>query len=250
MKDPAKPPPARRNRSETVTTVAVALAAALILRVGLFEPFTIPSASMQPTLLVGDYLVATKFDYGWSRYSLPLAPPLFRDRVLGRAPARGDVIIFRLPRDTAVTYVKRVIGLPGDRVQVIGGALYVNGRPVAREPVGPAADPGDGRTVLAVRETLGEGRGFLTFDRGPGRDGDDTRAFQVPAGSYFVMGDNRDNSLDSRWPPAALGVGMVPAENLVGRARFVLASWRPGASLFKPWTWATHLRTERLLHPL
>ena len=250
MDAPTTPPPPGRGRSEMLKTGIVAIAVALVLRVGLFEPFTIPSASMEPTLLVGDYLVATKFDYGWSRFSIPLAPPLFRGRLAGRAPARGDVIIFRLPRDTAVTYVKRVIGLPGDRVQVIGGALHINGRPVAREPLGPAADLGDGRTVLAVRETL-EGRpGFVTFDRGPGRDGDDTRVFEVPAGHYFVMGDNRDNSLDSRWPPIALGVGMVPAENLVGRARFVLASWRPGASLFKPWTWATNLRPDRLLHPL
>jgi signal peptidase I len=240
-------PAAKPNElQEIAKTVVAALAIALALRVLLFQPFTIPSDSMEPGLLTGDYVVTTKFDYGWSRYSIPLGLPLFKGRIFGRDPQRGDVIVFKLPRDTHQDYVKRLIGLPGDRVQLKGGTVFVNGRAIPRTPIGPAQDPGSPEVYpQQVVETQGAHR-YITFDRGEAHDGDDTEVFVVPERHYFMMGDNRDNSLDSRWPPEVLGVGLVPAENLEGRARFILMSWQPGASILKPWTWL-NLRPSRFL---
>ncbi|WP_309643759.1 signal peptidase I [Phenylobacterium sp.] len=244
--EPAKPS-VMAEIVDTARTVAYALLIALVLRVFLFQPYTIPSASMEPALLVGDYIVVSKFDYGWSRHSVPFSPPLPHGRLMGRAPERGDVVVFQLPRDESVAYIKRVIGLPGDRVQVIGGVVFVNGRAIPRAPIGPIQDPGDPQvTVVQERETKPNGQTYTTFDRGSGHEGDDTEVYIVPADHYFVMGDNRDNSLDSRWP-SAIGVGLVPADNLAGKARFVMLSWRDGASLFKPWTWVTRFQPDRAL---
>jgi signal peptidase I len=237
--EPAPPKSFAAEAWDTARTLGGGLALALVLRVVFFEPWTIPSASMEPGLLTGDYVVASKWDYGWSRWSIPFGPPLFHGRVFGHDPQRGDVVIFKLPRDPSQTYVKRIIGLPGDRVQVRGGTVFVNGRGVARTPAGFTSDPDPlqaGLRVERVVEHRPDGRAYVTFDQGPGHEGDDTGVYVVPQASYFAMGDNRDNSLDSRWPQA-VGVGFVPAENLVGKARVVLWSWKPGASLFKPWTW-------------
>jgi signal peptidase I len=215
----------------------LALLLALALRTLLFQPFTVPSDSMEPALRDGDYMAVTKFDYGFSRYSLPLAPPLGEGRLLARQPRRGDVIVFKLPREPSVDYVKRLIGLPGDRVQVLHGVVWLNGRPLAQQPLGIVADPDDpGRIVNQVRETMPDGRSYLTFHEDADHDGENTDVYVVPAGQYFLMGDNRDDSLDSRWPKA-VGVGYVPAANLEGRARMVLVSWKPGAAILKPWTW-------------
>jgi signal peptidase I len=247
MTDP-KPSP-RSELREILVTLGCALAIALTLRVVLFQPVTIPSASMQPALQEGDYVVVSKFDFGWSRASIPLNPPLPAGRLFDHAPRRGDVVVFRLPRDEKLNYIKRVIGLPGDRVQIVGGTVWVNGAPVRRTTLDQVADPtSPDVTVTRVRETSPEGRSYITFDRGPGHDGDDTEVYLVPQGHYFMLGDNRDNSLDSRWP-AEIGVGMVPADNLVGRARFILLSWRQGAAIFKPWTWL-NLDPARAFRPL
>jgi signal peptidase I len=241
--------PHRAEIRETVTTLICALAIALVLRVILFQPVTIPSASMEPGVQEGDYVVVSKFDYGWSRASIPLNPPLPAGRLFGRAPRRGDVVVFRLPRDQKINYIKRIIGLPGDRIQLRGGAVLVNGVPIPRRPLDRVTDPTAPEVrVTRVRETNAEGRSYLTFDRGPDHDGDDTAVYRVPDRHYFMLGDNRDNSLDSRWP-AEIGVGMVPADNLVGRARFILLSWRQGAAIFKPWTWL-NLDPGRFVRPL
>jgi signal peptidase I len=232
---------------DIIRTVLIALAVALAVRVLLFQPYTIPSASMEPNLLVGDYVVITKFDYGWSRWSVPLGLPLFEGRVFGRSAERGDVAVFKKPGAEGEAVIKRVIGLPGDRIRLSGGVVSVNGREIARTPGAASLDEDSGLPVARFDETLGERR-YAVFDQGPGRPGDDTGVYVVPAGRYFVMGDNRDNSADSRWP-AGVGMGFVPAENLVGRARFILASWKPGASLFKPWTWFS-LRPGRLVSGL
>lgn len=233
---------------EIAKTIACGLAIALILRVLLFQPFTIPSGSMEPGLLVGDYLVVSKFDYGWSRHSVPLSPKLFEGRLFEGGPRRGEVVVFRKTDGSPEDVIKRVIGLPGDRVQVKAGVVFVNGRAIPSTPLPPGVDP-EAREIAVVRhrEVL-DGHAYVTLDRGPDHEGDDTGVYFVPEGSYFVMGDNRDNSADSRWP-AGHGMGFVPAENLVGRARFVLASWKPGASVLKPWTWLD-LRGGRFLRPL
>lgn len=224
----------------------IGLALANLIQSLLFQPFTIPSSSMEPGLVAGDYVVASKYPYGWSRASLPFNPPLFDGRLFGRSPKRGDVVLFRLPRDPGQTWVKRVIGLPGDTVQVRNGTVFLNGRALRQTPLGMADDhDAPWRRVAVVRETQADGRDYLTYDGGPGNPGDDTRDMVVPDGFYLMMGDNRDNSLDSRWS-GDVGVGLLPAENIVGRAEIVVASWRPGSGLFKPWTWL-NLRSGRFL---
>ena len=226
---------------ETLRTAGAGLGVALALRILVFEPHTIPSSSMEPGIVTGDYFVVSKWPYGWGRASIPFNLPLFSwakdGRVLGHAPARGDVIVFRLPRDPSVVYIKRLIGLPGDRVQIVKGQVFVNGKPNARQFDGPGLDHDDpARAVPRVFETAPNGKRYLTFGGSPDGEADNTDVYDVPQGTYFFMGDNRENSLDSRWP-SEVGVGFVPAENLIGRAEFIGWSWKAGASLFKPWTW-------------
>ncbi|WP_303697369.1 signal peptidase I [Brevundimonas naejangsanensis] len=231
---------------EIIKTVVFALLIALVLRVLLFQPFTIPSASMEPNLYEGDYIVVSKWSYGYSKHSIPFSPPVFNGRILGKGPARGDIVVFKLPRDNKTDYIKRVIGLPGDKVQMIANKLYINGAPVQDVVVSRAemADMFGPRSVTQVRETLPGGKSFMTQDFGPGGDLDDTPLYEVPAGHYFMMGDNRDNSIDSRVEMSA-GVGMVPAENLVGKAEIIMFSWTPGASLFNPVSWFANVRFSR-----
>ena len=234
---PRGQPSAAREIIDICRTVGAALLLAMGIQSVAFQPYTIPSSSMEPGLVTGDYVVASKYRYGWSRASLPFDPPLGSGRLFGRDPARGDVVLFRLPRDRQQVWVKRLIGLPGDRVQVRDGQIFVNGRGVPRADAGTVQDHDDPIwRVMQVRETLAEGRSWLTYDRGPGSPGDDTPVLVVPAGNYLMMGDNRDNSLDGRFSPD-LGVGFLPADHVIGRAEIVVASWRPGAGLWKPWTW-------------
>jgi signal peptidase I len=238
---------------EIIKTVVYALLIALFLRVLFFQPFTIPSASMEPNLYEGDYIIVSKYSYGYSRHSIPFSPPIFDGRILERPAHRGDIVVFKLPRDGHTDYVKRLIGLPGDRIQMKAGLLYINGQQVKREALpGVREDSGYGfvRDVQRYRETLPGGKSFITNDFGPDNDLDNTDVFVVPEGHYFMMGDNRDNSSDSRVLPEAGGVGFVPAENLVGKAQIILLSWHPGASIFKPWTWVFDARPSRFAHLL
>lgn len=233
-----QPPSLRQDAVEIVRVVAVSLALATTWTTLAYQPFTIPSASMEPGLIEGDYLVVSKWAYGWSGASLPVAPRPGEGRLFGRHPARGDVVVFRHPLRPDEPWIKRVIGLPGDRVQVRGGQVFVNDLPFVQTDAGPgrsASDPG--RPVTRLREAAPDGtRSWITHDFGPGAPGDDTPEIVVPEGRYLVLGDNRDNSLDGRWP-SEVGVGFLPAANLIGRAEVVVASWKPGASLWKPWTW-------------
>jgi signal peptidase I len=237
----AKPGDFRREAIETIKTVVYALLIALVLRVVVFQPYTIPSSSMEPGLVTGDYIIVSKGAYGWSRasvpFNLPVIPMVGGHRLFGRDPARGDVVVFRLPHDPDETYIKRLIGLPGDRVQVVRGEVRVNDKPIPRQKTGLAEDhDAPGRIVPRVIETAAGGKTYATFGGAPDGDGDNTDVYVVPEGSYFMMGDNRDNSLDSRWP-REVGVGFVPAENLIGRAEAIAVSWREGAAILKPWTW-------------
>jgi signal peptidase I len=230
---------------ETVSVIIQALILALVIRTFLFQPFSIPSGSMRPTLLEGDYLFVTKWAYGYSRYSLPFAPDIFSGRIWGSAPKRGDVVVFKFPPDPSLDYIKRVIGLPGDRVQMKHDELYINGTVVPRKKIGQINTPditGVDRPVDVYRETLPNGVSYDTLDLTPNGLGDDTREFVVPPGHYFMMGDNRDNSSDSRF-----SVGYVPAENLVGHANIIFFSIAGGASPLEVWKWPTELRVSRLL---
>jgi signal peptidase I len=241
---------AGRELLEIGKTIGVALLIALVLRVVLFQPYTIPSESMEPGLLKGDYIIVTKFSYGWSRYSIPFSPPLPDGRLFGKPVTRGDVVVFQLPRDDRQTLIKRIVGLPGDRLQVKAGVLYVNGKPNRQTPLGVAPDPGDvGVPVERIRETDSNGRSYITLDREAGREGDDTGVYVVPENHYFAMGDNRDNSLDSRWPQE-IGVGFIPADHIVGKAQVILASWKGGAAIFNPVTWVTRFDLDRLMKPI
>ncbi len=233
---------------ETVKVIVQALLIALVVRTLLFQPFNIPSGSLVPTLLVGDYLFVSKYSYGYSRYSIPYGPPVFDGRIWGSEPERGDIAVFKLPADNATDYIKRVIGLPGDRVQMIDGRLYINGELVAREEVEPyvTTDP-FGRTVSVprYRETLPDGTEHFIIERDGDRGfWDNTEVYTVPDGHYFMMGDNRDNSTDSR----DLGsVGFVPYENFVGRAEIIFFSIDDDASAWRIWEWPWTVRWERLL---
>lgn len=237
---------------EIVKTVAYALLIALFLRVLFFQPFTIPSASMEPTLLEGDYIIVSKFSYGYSRHSIPFSPPIFTGRIMERTPQRGDIVVFKLPRDGRTDYIKRLVGLPGDRIQMRDGKLYLNEKPVPSEALPPVMiDSGYGftRSVERFKETFPNGKDFVTYDFGPDGEVDKTDVFVVPEGHYFFMGDNRDNSLDSR-VPSEIGVGFVPAENLVGKAQIIMLSWDKEASIFKPWTWFLDARPSRFFQVL
>ena len=238
---------------EIIKTVVFALLIAFVLRVLLFQPFTIPSASMEPNLYQGDYIVVTKWSYGYSKYSsgLPINLPLGEGRVFGRAPNRGDIVVFKLPRDNRTDYIKRVVGLPGDTVQMIANKLYINGQPVKDVVVGAAEVNGlwGRQSATQVRETFPNGKTFMTQDFGPGGEVDDTPVYSVPEGHYFMMGDNRDNSVDSRYSRES-GVGLVPAENLVGKAQIIMFSWEPGASLWNPVSWFSNIRLSRFFRVL
>lgn len=266
--EPAVRDPAAKAEKETwgsfglfVLKLVIGVA---IFRSFLFTPFTIPSESMLPGLMNGDYLVASKWPYGYSRWSLPFAAPLIPGKVFASAPDRGDVVIFKHPVDK-VDYVKRAIGLPGDTVAMRGGQVFLNGQPVQRERIDDfvlpmsantgcngtgkvVANPGGGQACVYVRfrETLPTGVSYDTLDFGRTPQ-DDFGPVVVPEGHVFMMGDNRDNSADSRFPAiAGRGIGMVPEELLVGRASAVLWSTDGSASWINPISWFTAARWNRM----
>jgi signal peptidase I len=217
----------------------------VVIRSLLFQPFHIPSGSMEPTLLVGDSLFVSKFAYGYSRYSFPFSPNLFSGRLFATPPKRGDIVVFQHPHDSSVDLIKRVIGLPGDRIQMIGGLLHINGQPVKRERIEDFVDTDEfGRTVRIRRwlETLPEGASYTTLDLVDNGPLDDTPVYQVPPDRYFMMGDNRDDSTDSR---VLDEVGYVPFANIVGRAEIIYFSIGDGAAAWQLWRWPWALRLNR-----
>ncbi len=236
---------------ENIKTIAYALLIALVIRAFLFQPFNIPSGSMIPTLLVGDYLFVSKYSYGYSRHSFPFSPPLFNGRIWETAPARGDVAVFKLPSDGHTDYIKRVIGLPGDRIQMRGGELYINEQIVPRTPVADYLEKDAEGNVMQIRQYRESMPGGVTHNvldmliDGPA---DNTGVFTVPQGHVFMMGDNRDNSSDSRVPNS--GVGFVPMEDLVGRAEFMFFSTDGSARWWEFWRWIQAARFDRMFRSI
>ncbi|MCP8938373.1 signal peptidase I [Alsobacter sp. SYSU M60028] len=239
---------------ETIKVIIQALLIALVVRTFLFQPFNIPSGSLIPTLLIGDYLFVSKYSYGYSRYSFPYGPAIFSGRIWAAEPKRGDIVVFKLPRDNATDYIKRVIGLPNDRIQMIDGILHINGEPVKKERLGQQEVPaGAGYRDRATfyRETLPNGVSYTIqeLDMFGNRLGRNTAVYAVPAGHFFMMGDNRDNSLDSR-DMSSQGVGYVPFENLIGRAEIIFFSIREDGAAWRIWEWPWTVRWNRLLKPV
>ena len=253
----------------TLRSLAIFAIAAWALRSLVVAPFSIPSGSMLPILYIGDYLFVHKWAYGYSRFSFPFQIPSFDGRMFGGTPERGDIVVFRPPGQEDVDFIKRVIGIPGDLVAVTGGAVILNGRALQREsggmiavPVSPnspcrvvegatpmvrAGAAGIGECVFpAYRETLPGGPTYLTLDQVDTPRADDVAAVAVPAGHVFLMGDNRDDSLDSRYSRFEGGVGLVPLDHLVGRASARFWSTDGNAEWVKPWTWFSALRADRV----
>jgi len=232
------------GKFEFIKTIVIAGALALGFRSLLFEPFNIPSGSMIPTLLVGDYLFVSKYSYGYSRYSFPFGMAPFDGRIFETPPERGDVAVFRQPQNESVAFIKRIVGLPGDRVQVVNGVLHINDVAVNRDRKG-FATASDGYNVIrfaVYQETLPNGKSYLIQERSDDDSLDNTNVFLVPEGHYFMMGDNRDNSRDSR----TTSVGLVPAENLIGRAERLFFSHNSSAHLWEVWKWPFAIRYGRL----
>ena len=232
---------------DTVRVVIHALILALVVRVFLFQPFNIPSGSMIPTLLVGDYLFVAKYSYGYSRYSFPFGPNLFSGRIWASEPDRGDVVVFKLPRDNETDYIKRVIGLPGDEIQMLRGVLHINGQAVKKEETEDFVlhDPsGRERHLARFLETLPNGVTYPVLDLVKEGIGDNTEIYKVPENHFFMMGDNRDNSTDSRFLSE---VGFVPFENLLGKAKIIFFSIDEDASFWQVWKWPTDVRWSRIL---
>ena len=261
--------PERKKESwwETLRFFLFLFIAAIAIRSLLFAPFSIPSGSMLPNLMIGDYLFVAKWPYGYSRFSFPFGIASFDGRVLEGLPERGDIVVFRYPGRTNEDFVKRVIGLPGDQVEVRDGQVILNGEPVARQriadlampvsPNSPCQEGGatrqvtgpDGNAVCAFprfRETLPGGRSYEVLDQVSGGIGDNFAPVIVPEGQLFVMGDNRDDSLDSRFRTERGGVGLLPVENVLGRATIAFWSTDGSAEWIKPWTWFSAARWERM----
>lgn len=234
-------PAKKEGPLEFAKTLLIALICAGIVRSFFFEPFHIPSSSMKPGLLIGDYIFVSKYSYGYSRYSFPLGLDLFEGRIWKSEPKRGDVSVFRLPSNPRINYIKRIIGLPGDKIQMRDGVLFINDDEIIKNPDGVFVDSDNEipTEIDLFTEKMLDGKNVLTLDKGEYPQ-DNTETFEVPEGNYFMMGDNRDNSKDSRFPH----VGFVPEENLVGRTTSIFFS--NSKPTWQIWNWPNSIRFKRI----
>ena len=219
-----------------------AILIAIIIRTFFFQAFFIPSSSMEPTLLVGDRIFVSKFSYGYSKHSFPFSLPLINERVLFSEPELGDIIVFKTPENLRIDYIKRLVGLPGDKIQMIDGILHINDIPVKRKKIRSETkliNNGQIRNLLVYEETLPNNISYETFDMGNTR-ADNTSEIFIPEDSYFFMGDNRDNSKDSRF------VGSVPKNNLVGKAQIIFFATEGGSTILEFWRWPFDIQIDRL----
>lgn len=233
---------------DTIKTIFFAIIIAMVIRTFLFEPFKIPSGSMYPTLYVGDYLFVSKYTYGYSKHSFPFSIPLFEGRVWESSPQRGDVVVFKFPQDNRTDFIKRIIGLPGDKIKLVKGRLYINGKMIERleeEDFVLRDKNGNAERYRRYAETLPEGYKHQIIEVSDFEGVDDMPEIEIPQGSFFVMGDNRDRSDDSR-----INVGFVPAENLIGKARFLFFSNNEEDAWYKPWVWPKKIRWSRLFNKI
>ena len=231
---------------DTIKTVVYAVVIAILIRTFLFEPFKIPSGSMYPTLYVGDYLFVSKYTYGYSKHSLPLSLPVIDGRIWEDAPERGDVVVFKFPQDNKTDFIKRIIGLPGDKIKLEKGRLFINGEMLPREQIDDFVirdKYGNAERYNQYVETLPNGKKHNILEMSDSENYDDMEELTVPQKSYFVMGDNRDRSDDSR-----VNVGFVPTENLMGKARFLFFSHNQNDPWYKFWLWPRKIRWERLFN--
>ena len=234
---------------DTIKTVFWAIVIAMSIRTFLFEPYKIPSGSMYPTLEVGDFLFISKYTYGYSKHSFPFSFPTFKGRIWQDLPKRGDVVVFKYPGDNKTDYIKRIVGLPGDKIQVIDGRLHINGEPTKREKIGTYTI--DEYVILPVnfteyKETMPEGKSYNILELSDNiRLVDNTVEFVIPENNYFMMGDNRDNSNDSR-----RDVGFVPLENIEGKARFLFYSIDDSIVWYNPISWIKAIRWKRLFNKI
>lgn len=233
---------------ETLKTILFAIIIAVVIRTFLFEPFKIPSGSMYPTLYVGDYLFVSKYTYGYSKHSFPFSMPLFEGRAWESKPERGDVVVFKFPQDNRTDFIKRLIGLPGDKIKLAQGRLYINGEMLDRQQLDDFVlrdKFGNAERYRQYEENLPGGRVHKIVEQSDFEKFDDMPEVEIPQNSYFVMGDNRDQSDDSR-----VNVGFVPAENLIGKARFLFFSHNDEEAWYKPWTWPKKIRWSRLFNSI
>jgi signal peptidase I len=239
----SQPQSPKESQPSFFKTLIIALICAGFVRSFFFEPFHVPSGSMKPNLLIGDYFFVAKYSYGYSRYSFPLGINFFSGRILAKSPKRGDVVVFRLPSQPSINYVKRLIGLPGDKIQMRRGVLFINDEEVEKKSDGFFDDSSEEMEskIRQFVEKLPEGKLVKTLDQNNDAPQDDTGIYEVPQGQYFMMGDNRDNSQDSRFLSV---VGFVPEENLVGRATIIFfSSQKP---IWQFWHWNNSIRFQRI----
>ena len=233
----------KNNFYSNVKSVSLAVFIALLIRSFIAEPFNIPSGSMKPNLLVGDFIFVSKWSYGYSKYSLPFSLPLIPKKIFPKFPNRGDIVVFKTPEDNRTDYIKRVIGLPGDKIRIVNGEIKLNGSFIVRKKMNDFVDNDKKASMKRVRKYK-EFHNQLTYEVLDIMDNgiaDNTELFQVPEEHFFVMGDNRDNSQDSRFK----NVGFIPFDNLVGKARFVFFSLE-NSRFLEIWKWPKSIRGNRI----